>query len=163
MAINNLLYDILVKQLEIFETGTLVAGILSEPIAKYLREGGLSTVFSYVYGGMLIWIMLLSIGGVLKKSMGYFKFMMFFLTIFTFAGLAGMGFLITEQGWYGNYDKDITKDTGCQIFDEKDNEWVRVGKKNDDDRYHFQYTSLFGVIILVVYVVPILLRPIDFL
>lgn len=163
LAINNLMHDVIVKKWQIFNEDSVVEGMIGEDLTLYMREGGVSKMFTYMYFGMLMFIMMLSVGGVLSKAMFYFKSLLVFLTFWTFVGLIGMTYLISETGFKGKYNEDINKDTGCQNYDADNNEWVRVGKKKDLSRYNFMWTSLFGVIILCAFFVPILLRPMDFI
>lgn len=163
MAINNLIHDVVVKKWQLFHEDSFIEQKVGVEFALYMREGGVSRIFTYMYFGMLIFIMMLSIGGVLNKAMFYFKSLLVFLTFWTFVGLMGMAYLIVETGFYGKYHKDINMDTGCQHFDADNNEWVRVGKKKDKARYDIMWTSFFGIIILFAFIIPVLLRPLDFL
>ena len=138
-------------------------------LGEYFQNGGFAVVFSYFYLGLLTFVVLLSVGGVLDQSMHYFRVIATFLAFVTIGSLIGLGAFLYRQGLYGRYNADIEVDTGCQSWNYADKEWERepLDKsvkfyKNDDDRYHFQILTLCGTVMLSVYFVPIFMRPIDF-
>lgn len=137
-------------------------------LGQYFQNGGFAIVFSYFYLGLLTFVVLLSIGGVLDQSMYYFKMIATFLAFVTIGSLVGLGAFLYRQGFYGVYNKDIDLDTGCQSWNYQDKEWEREpldskDYKNDESRYHFQILTVCGTVMLSVYFVPLLMRPIDFI
>jgi|TARA_B110000305_G_C19414464_1_gene627190 hypothetical protein len=111
-------------------------------LGEYFEKGGFAIVFSYFYLGLLMFVVLLSIGGVLDQSMYYFRTIATFLALVTIGSLVGLGAFLYRQGFYGRYNADIEIDTGCQWWNAKEKDWEYwpLDSKdipNDEERYHF--------------------------
>jgi len=70
-------------------------------IGNYFQNGGFAIMFSYFYLGLLTFVVLLSIGGVLDQSMVYFRAIATFLAFVTVGSLVGLGAFLYRQGFVG--------------------------------------------------------------
>ena len=70
-------------------------------------------MFSGFYVSMVIFVLLLSIGGILNKSMGIFKNIAMVLSVVSIVSLVGVFMLIMKVGVVGKERENIRHDTTC--------------------------------------------------
>lgn len=86
----------------------------NEALADWFKQGGgFETIFSYCYIGLLCFICLMSLGGVLDKSMPVFKIVAICLAVTTVFFLFGTTSFLTNAGFVSKYRDDISQDTTC--------------------------------------------------
>ena len=108
---------------------------------------GFTVLYSYFYIILLIFTILVSLATPIDRAMSYFRFVSVIFSIMIITSLVGISFFLAETGFYPEEKKyDIDK-----------KQWIPLGT------HHFSILTLAGVIMLGVYTLPIILRPIDFM
>ena len=114
---------------------------------------GLIQIFSYVYIGLLVGTLITSLAVPLDKGIFYFRLLSGIFSSFTIFSLIGIATFLAETGFY-----PIEKE-----YDLKHEIWKDVKDKNGNVITHFSVLTFSGVIMLSVYFIPMILRPIDFI
>jgi len=82
---------------EVFAQGFSDNGfIFFESFALYLRTGGFGSMFTYFYVGLVLFILLLSLGGVLDKSMFIYNILAAILSMISLSTVIGVMLLINK-------------------------------------------------------------------
>lgn len=86
----------------------------------------------------------------MDKAIGYFRVVSVILSFFVILTLAGITFFLVQQGFHTQAQQ--------RVCDEDTNhcEWEPV-----PDEYYFNILTLAGFIMLSMYILPMVLRPID--
>ena len=114
---------------------------------KLYYNGVLINTFVYVYIMLLAMCLILSLALPLDRAKPCFVIAVTLFGFITIAAIVGMVFYLAASGFFPEH----------AIFDQTAWSWVPQGD------YHFSYLVLAGVIMLAIYTIPFLLRPIDFL
>lgn len=105
-------------------------------------------VFVYVYIMLLAMCLILSLALPLDRARPCFVIATTLFGILTIATITGMVFYLSAAGFYPQHI----------IFDKTDYTWTPV-----EGEYNFSWLVLAGTIMLAVYLIPFVLRPLDFL
>ena len=104
-------------------------------------------LFSYFYVVLIIMSVLVSLAVPIDKAINYFRVIAGIFSVFTVASLFGIAAFLIGTGFYPEEMQ----------YNESTKTWESLHKT------HFSILTLSGVIMLSVYLLPIVLRPIDFL
>merc|ERR1719266_10590 len=104
-------------------------------------------VFTAVYMFCLFLSMFIAISLPIDRAMPYYRVIGCLFSIIILTALAGICVFLAETGFYPP-EKEL---------DPEDNEWHETGE------YYFSWLTLAGVIMLSVYLLPFLMRPVDFI
>lgn len=96
---------------------------------------------------MLILAITISLGGVIDKGIFYFKIIGFVMAILTIWALFGITAYLVTAGFFPKK----------QIRIDDTDQW------KETDETHFSILTVCGTIMLCIYIVPMIMRPIDFL
>jgi len=108
---------------------------------------GFSTLFGYSYSILLIFTGLVSIATPIDRAVSYFKIIAIIFSVLTILSIVGIvAFLIGTGFW--PHEKQYNPDT---------QQWTELPQQN------FSWLTLAGVIMLSTYLVPFIMRPIDFI
>ena len=105
-------------------------------------------MFTYGYASLIVFTTLVSLAAPIDRAIEYFRVVAAVFSVFTILSIAGITIFLLGTGFYPpvkQYDPDTQT-------------WNTL-----DEDPHFSLLTLSGVIMLSVYLVPILLRPIDFI
>ena len=83
----------------------------------------------------------------IDRAMPYFRVVAVFFAIIVLASIAGICYYLAKSGFFPPEMK----------YDEDNDEWHQTGK------HYFSWLELAGVIMLSVYLLPFILRPVDFI
>jgi len=119
-----------------------------DQITGFFQRGGFAEAFSFVYIGLLIFTVTVSLGSVIDKGIFYFKIIGFIFSILTILSLFGIAVFLIDTGFYPE-EKHLKAGTT--------DEWIGTGI------HHFSWITLCGSIMLCVYILPMIMRPFDFL
>lgn len=108
-----------------------------------------STVFSFTYLTILVIVVLISIAMPIDRAMDYVRIVGVIFAVITLASMAGICVFLAEAGFF----------PPVKEFDTKTEEWVIVTGEGP----YFSILTLSGVLMLSVYAIPFLLRPLDFI
>ena len=155
-----LLYQSTLFLLQLFIVGAMFAAIYAffnqvfasifannENLQQIYYSGTLMNAFVYTYIMLLAMCLILSLALPLDRAKPCFVIAVTVFGAITIAAIVGMVFYLAAAGFYPEH----------LIFDKSTWQWVPQGD------YHFSWLVLAGVIMLAVYIVPFVLRPIDFL
>ena len=104
-------------------------------------------IFAYVYIFLLVMCLIIALALPLDRARTCFMMTTILFGLMTLSCIFGMVFFLSNSGFYPEEKK----------FDRSTWQWVGQGE------YYFSLLELAGVIMLSVYLVPIVMRPIDFL
>lgn len=107
-----------------------------------------NNVFSWGYLGVLVVTVLVSLAVPIDRAMEYIRIITVLLAVLTVTSLFGIIIFLAEQGFF----------PAKRYYDFDKQEWV-----TDDSQHPFSIFTLCGVIMLSIYLVPVLFRPIDFI
>jgi len=110
-------------------------------------DGIFTMVFAYLYIFLLVMVLLLSLALPPERARGWFNIVVVAFGFLTAVSIFGMIFYLQASGFFPP-EKKYNADTKS---------WI------PQSEHHFSYLVLAGVIMLSVYMVPFILRPIDFL
>ena len=105
-------------------------------------------MFSYIYLIILIIVVLISIAMPIDRAMDYIRIVAVIFAVITLTSMAGICVFLGEAGFY----------PPVQEYDPKTDKWFPV----TDEGPYFSILTLSGVLMLSVYLIPFLLRPLDF-
>lgn len=110
---------------------------------------GFATVFAYSYVALLLGTVLVSIAVPIDRAMPYFRVIAAVFSCFTLASLMGITFFLAKTGFYIQEE---------EYHKGQDPPWQPVVPAV----WHFSLLTLCGTIMLSVYLMPMILRPLDF-
>lgn len=116
-------------------------------IVKYFGNGTMTTAFAYMYIFLLVLCLIMALALPLDRAKTCFMVTTVLFGVMTLSCIFGMCFYLASSGFFPE-EKTFDKDTW---------QW------NGDGVYYFSPLVLAGVIMLSVYMVPMIIRPIDFL
>ena len=111
------------------------------------NDGIFTLIFAYFYIFLLVMVLILSLALPLEKAKGWFNIVVGIFSLLTAFSIFGMIFYLAVSSFYPPEKKYLPIDK----------EWIPTGDTN------FSYLVLAGVIMLSIYLVPFIMRPIDFL
>lgn len=111
------------------------------------QEGIFNLIFAYIYIFLLIMTLIMSLALPLERARAWFNINTACFGMLTAFSVFGMTYYLIETGFYPPEKK----------YNNNTKEWIPL------DEHHFSLLVLAGVIMLSIYVVPMILRPIDFL
>ena len=111
------------------------------------NKGYFTQGFVYVYVFLLVMSMIIALALPLDRASTCFMVVTIGFGLLTLSTIFGMAFYLSESGFYPE-EKTFNKETWT---------WDGTGE------YHFSWLVLAGVVMLSVYLVPIVMRPLDFL
>ena len=114
---------------------------------------GFVSIFSFGYITLLVGTLFFSIYIPINKAVWYFRIIATVFSTFTIFSLIGIASFLANQGFYPTQKE----------YDLKHKEWHDVKDIHGKPIKHFSILTLSGVIMLCVYFLPMMLRPIDFL
>jgi chitin synthase len=121
-----------------------------ETIYKFFNGSdgiGFSTVFSYGYVSLLVLCILVSLAAPIDRAIEYFKVVAVIFSVFTILSIFGITVFLIGTGFY----------PPVKQYDPSTETWITL-----DEPAHFSLLTLSGVIMLSIYIIPVLLRPLDF-
>lgn len=136
--------------------GHLFAGATA--LESFAADGNFGTYFGLVYGACLIFIFIVSLAGPIDRAMFYFKASSAFFSIFTLSTIVGIGYLVADNGLHPQ----------MEIYDTDSKAWYPCYTKPDGNVKpqpieHFNILFVSTWVMLGVYLIPMILRPWDFL
>ena len=157
-----MVYLITLYLLQFFTLGAMFASIIiffeqffvtvfkaagNEWATEFYESGVPMAVFTAVYMFCLFLSMFIAISLPIDRAMPYYRTIGCIFSIIILTALAGICFFLAQTGFYPP-EKEL---------DPEDKEWHETGE------YHFSWLTLAGVIMLSVYLLPFLMRPVDFI
>ena len=110
-------------------------------------EVSFDMLFTYTYMTLIIYAILISLAVPIDKAVNFFRVIAAVFAVLTTTSLIGIAIFLVEQGFYPKIKK-----------------WDPEKRKLETlDDTHFSILTLAGYIMLAIYFVPMILRPIDFL
>jgi hypothetical protein len=79
-------------------------------LINFFSGTGFSSLFSYIYGGMITLIIIVSLAGPLDRAMPYFKAVGFVFSIMTISSLYGISSFLLSTGFYPHEKKFVRSD-----------------------------------------------------
>ena len=116
-------------------------------------DTGFESIFSVAYIILLVGTLWFSVCIPINKAVWYFRIIATVFSSFTIFSLVGISSFLANQGFYPTQKE----------FDVKHEVWRDVKDIHGNPITHFSILTLSGVIMLCVYFLPMILRPIDFL
>jgi hypothetical protein len=116
-------------------------------LSGVLSSGVVSAIFSYMYIALIFMAIVISLTVPVERGIAYFKFLMSFFGILLLLTMAGIISYLVEDGLFPEtlkYNKDLDK-------------FVKDGSQ------YFSILVFAGIIMCMVFLIPLLLRPLDFL
>ena len=107
------------------------------------------SIFSYLYIGMLVVSLLGSITMPVDRAIYYFRFVATVMCILTIISLIGISVFLSDSGFYPQ----------TKIYDSTNMIWYNA----PNDEHHFSVLTLCGMIMLAIFLLPMLMRPLDFI
>ena len=118
-------------------------------------NGILKKIFFSAYLGMIFLSAFVSIALPIDRAMGYFRVVSAIMSVLMITALIGITYALAARGFEPPCqicEKDMDKNDGsCK--------WV----PNPDGSTYFSLLCLAGVIMLSMYILPMIMRPLDFL
>jgi len=111
------------------------------------QNGVVMLLFAYVYVFLIVMVLILSLALPLEKARAWFNIVTVAFGFLTALSVFGMVFYLITSGFFP-HEKE---------YNEGMKEWI------PKDETNFSVLVLAGVIMLSIYVVPMILRPVDFL
>ena len=111
------------------------------------NDGLFNLLFAYIYIFLLIMTIILSLALPIERSTTWFNIILFCFGVLTILSIVGMVIYLQATGFMAP-EKE---------FNPTIEEWEPTGN------YNFSYLVLAGVIMLSIYLVPFIMRPVDFL
>ena len=129
-------------------------------------------IFTIFYAVMLVSIILCSLCIQVNKTITLFKFINIIFSLITLSSLVGVGFMVVKNGFFyieatpTQVEKDVTRQVEqCDKHGKCQMVWVTTREIVTElvDKEYFSKLTLFGLLVLASYIMPFVLRPIDFL
>jgi len=95
---------------------------------------------------MVLWTIVISLAQPLDRAMFFFRIIIAIFSALTIMSMVGIGMTLVNTGYFPNE----------QI--QKDGHWVI-----QENTPHFSYITFAGTVMMCVFILPMILRPIDFL
>lgn len=117
-------------------------------ISNMFSSAFISNLFDYLYIALIVMAIIISLTTPVDRGISYFKFLMAFFGILLLITMAGIIYYLIEQGLFPtvkHYNSDL-------------NIWYE-----DPDVRYFSVLVLAGIIMCMVFLIPMILRPLDFL
>ena len=111
------------------------------------KSGVVMLVFAYVYIFLIVMVLILSLALPLEKARGWFYIVTAAFGFLTAVTVFGMVFYLSASGFFPHLKE----------YDSRTDEW------NPQPETNFSLLVLAGVIMLCIYLIPMILRPVDFL
>ena len=108
---------------------------------------GFSTLFSFVYAGLLMFTIFISIASPIDRAIVYFRVVASIFSVMTILSVLGISTFLAQTGFY----------PPVKQYDVDTKQWHDLPEPP-----HFSLLTLSGVVMLSIYIVPIFLRPKDF-
>ena len=102
-------------------------------------------------------LIFISMGAPIDQAMSYFKAIAFLFSVMTLSSIVGIAFVLIGEGFYPPV-KEYLESRNAD--GELNGDWSWVTK--EDEGPYFSWLTLAGTVMLSVYLVPIVLRPLDF-
>ena len=115
--------------------------------AELYNKGVFTQIFVYIYVFLLVMCLIIALALPLDKANVCFMFVTIMFSILTISCITGMTFYLSQSGLYPE-EKVFNKDT-----------WTWEGTGN----YYFSWLVFAGITMLSVYLIPMIMRPLDFL
>lgn len=106
-----------------------------------------ATIFSWAYLGILVITVLISLGTPIDRAMEYIRIITVIFAVLTVLSLLGVIVFLSEAGFH----------PPTKVYDKDTHEWITI-----EERGPFSVLTLSGCIMLGIYAVPMLFRPLDF-
>ena len=161
MMILFMIYMVTLYFLQFFTMGAMFASIIiffdqffvdifvsngSEWMTEFYDSGVPKEVFFSVYIFCLFLSIFIAISLPIDRAMPYFRVVAVIFAIIVLTSIVGICYFLAKSGFYPPERK----------FNAGDNTWTDTGN------YYFSWLELAGVIMLAVYLLPFILRPVDF-
>lgn len=130
--------------------GSSVCAMFGAPkwLQLFFEKGGFDTVFSLLYLALLLWAVIVSLAGPLDRAMSYFRYISGVFSFLTIASLVGIGTFLSGTWLYPHEMKYVK-------YDGAEGHWWIL------DATHFQVLTVCGLIMLSVFFLPFIFRPLD--
>ena len=115
--------------------------------AEIYNKGIFTEIFVYIYVFMLVLSLIIALALPLDRANVCFMIVTIVFSFLTISCIFGMTFYLSQSGFVPE-EKKFNKD-----------KWVWEGT----GKHHFSYLVLSGVIMLSIYIIPFLMRPLDVL
>ena len=115
-------------------------------MTEFYDSGVPKEVFFSIYMFCLFLSIFIAISLPIDRAMPYFRVVAVIFAIIVLTSIVGICYFLAKSGFYPEEKK----------YNAKENTWHGTGN------YYFSWLELAGVIMLGVYILPFLLRPIDF-
>ena len=130
----------------------------AENLKVWLSSGALGTWFGVLYGACIIFVFIVSLAGPIDRAMFYFKTSSVFFSLATLSTIGGIAYLELNAGLWPQ----------MQIYDTEAKAWYPcydgpVPGQDPVPITHFHVLLISTIIMLIVYVTPMLVRPVDFI
>ena len=119
----------------------------NEWMTEFYDSGVPKEVFFSIYMFGLFLSIFIAISLPIDRAMPYYRVVAVVFAIIVLTSIVGICYFLAKSGFFPA-EKTFNRDT---------NEWIPTGE------YFFSWLELAGVIMLSVYLLPFLLRPIDFI
>jgi len=121
-------------------------------VVVFFTGGEFNTLFSFGYIILIIWAIVVSLAGPLDKAMIYFYIISALFSFLTIASLIGIGATLIKTGINAQEldcipDNPLIPDSPCT--------WKK------QHRWHKSYLTISGIIMIGVFILPIVMRPMD--
>jgi len=111
------------------------------------ESGVFQLVFAYVYIFLIVMVLILSLALPLEKAKAWFNIVLAAFGVLTATSIFGIVFYLVNEGFFPPEKK----------YDPDTKEWNPTGEA------YFSPLVLAGVIMLSIYLIPMIMRPVDFL
>jgi len=123
----------------------------SEFMVNLYNSRILQKILFSVYLGMVFLSTFVSISLPIDRAMSYFRIVSIFMGILMITSIVGITYFLSQRGFYPHVSECVVVQKGQPC------EW------QDQPETYFSLLTLAGVIMLSIYLMPILMRPLDFL
>ena len=115
--------------------------------AELYNEGIFTQIFVYIYVFLLVMSLIIALALPLSHANICFMFVTIMFSLLTLSCIFGMTFYLSKSGLFPEE----------RVYDPDTREWNGTGE------YYFSFLVLAGVVMLSVYIIPFVMRPVDFL
>ena len=156
-----MIYLITLYFLQFFTMGAMFASIViffeqffvtlfvttgNEDVTEFYNSGVPMEVFKAIYMFCLFLSIFIAISLSIDRAMPYYRVIAIIFSIIVLTSLAGIAYFLGVTGFFPP-EKE---------YDSDSKEWRNTGN------YYFSWLTLAGVIMLCVYLLPLIMRPIDY-
>jgi len=126
----------------------------SQFLTDVYNNGILKKVLFSAYLGMIFLSTFVSIALPIERAMGYFRIVAIIMAVLMLASIAGITYFLAQRGFFPPVSTCLNvnpkQPNSCEFQD-------------DPNETYFSMLCLAGVIMLSMYILPMLMRPLDFL